>query len=325
MPRPTADQVHADQMLTNLAIGMFQDNADFIWHQAFPIIPVQKKSDNYYVFDNEYFMRDDLQERPPATESAGTEMTLSDDTYNAKVFAVHYDLSDQVDANADFDMESRIVRLLVSQVHQHMERRVASAFLAASIWDTDLTGVASGPTANQFVQWNAAASDPVRDIMLQSNLMKAATNKRPNTLIIGPDVFAELSVNAGLLERFTGSGTTMLSLEQIARAIGVERVLVADAVKATNAAGQAKTTAFILGKVALLAYTERGGPSMEAASAGYVFNWTGLDQSALSATGPQIYQFYIPEKRTWRFEAQIAYDLKVTATTLGKFFASAVA
>ena len=324
MANPTPTAVHIDAALTNLAIGMFQDTAGFVWDKIAPIVPVDKQSNKYWVFDNEYFMRNDMQLRPPATESAGTQFKVSTDSYFADVFAVHYDLDYQTAANADFEMESKIVRLLTHQTHQRLDQDVITQLLTTSIWTTDQTGVSGVPSTNQFKQWNDSASTPDKDVRIQGDNIKLRSGKRPNVFACGAQTYTQLATNQTLLARYQYVQGGYLDNAQIANALGVERVVVADAIKVTNAAGQAKATSFNLGKVAWLGYVEPS-PSMEAASAAYIFNWTGLENSTLSSAGPQIARIENPLTRTVRYEAQIAYGIKKVSADLGVFFTSAVA
>lgn len=324
MANPLPSSVHIDKALTNLAIAQFQDRSGYIWDKVAPIIPVDKQSDKYFVFDNEYFLRDDLQRRPPGTESAGTQYTVSDDNYFADVYALHFDLDNQTASNSDFSQDEKIVRLLTDQMHNHLDRAVITALLGASIWTTDQTGVSGSPTSNQFKQWNDSSATPALDVRKQADLIKTRSGKRPNTMVVGAETWTYLSQNASLIDQFKYSGMPMLDEAMVARALGVQRLVVADAIKTTNQPGQTKATSFNLGKVAVLLYVEPNA-SMEAASAAYIFNWTGLGNSGFSAAGPQIRQIDMPHLDATRFEIQIAYDIKKVSATLGVYFASAVA
>ena len=59
------------------------------------------------------------------------------------------------------------------------------------------------------------------------------------------------------------------------------------------------------------------------ASAGYSFAWTGVSGGMGETIG--VDSFEIREKKTIRYEAEVAFDNKVVAPELGVFFASAVA
>ena len=57
MPNPTISSVHTNRPLTNISIAWRQAATDFVADRVFPIIPVQKQSDLYYVYDRSYWYR----------------------------------------------------------------------------------------------------------------------------------------------------------------------------------------------------------------------------------------------------------------------------
>lgn len=323
MANPTASAVHIDVPLTNLAIGIFQEPSNFMG-QVFPLVPVEKQSDKYWVWNREDFLRDNFQARPSATESAGTEWSVSSTSYYADTFALHIDLPDQVAANADFDQESRIVRVLTENLRQHIEQQTISQLIASGKWGTDQAGVASGAGANQFLQFDATGADIGASIDALADVILADTGKRPNTLVLGATAWTKAKRSAAVKDQIKYTSAMTPTESVVASMVGVDRIIVARSIKATNAKGQALTTGFNFGaKNGWLGYVEPN-PTMEAASAAYIFTWTGLDGASFGVAAPNIYRFDIPEKRVVRFEIQIAYDMVITSTALGKFLSGAV-
>ena len=57
-----------------------------------------------------------------------------------------------------------------------------------------MTGVASGPTTNQFIQWDAAGSDPIEDVAtLDRSTSGKLTGFKPNICVLGAYVMARSS------------------------------------------------------------------------------------------------------------------------------------
>ena len=48
MPNPTVRDVHIDSAMGEISIAYHNQN--YIWSQVFPEVPVQKRSDYYFVF-----------------------------------------------------------------------------------------------------------------------------------------------------------------------------------------------------------------------------------------------------------------------------------
>ena len=98
-----------------------------------------------------------------------------------------------------------------------------------------------------------------------------------------------------------------------------ENVYVAWAVVNSSAKGTADNIDFIMGKNALLCYSNPN-PSLRTPSAGYIFSWVGLEGSG--AYGNRIVR--IPMDLLGlgveRIEGEIAFDAKKVGDDLGVFF-----
>ena len=68
MPQPTQSAVHVNRPLTMLSVAYAQAQSAFIADKVFPVVPVDKQSDLYYVYTKNDWFRDEAQVRPPATE-----------------------------------------------------------------------------------------------------------------------------------------------------------------------------------------------------------------------------------------------------------------
>jgi hypothetical protein len=320
-------QFHYDAILSALSVATIQSDDNYIATKVMPVVPVDKQSAKYYVFDPEWFLRDDMQLRPPATESAGTGFKLSRDSYDADVWALHHDISDQDRANADeaIDLERIATRMLAAQAKQRLERSFFANFLTTGKWGLDLTGVSGTPSTNQFKQWNDPASDPAADIDTAADTIAAATGLTPNTLVLGQTAFRRMQRNPAMQDRFKYTSAASITKEMIGSIFDIapDRIFIAKAIKATNKEGQSLATGFIAGKVAWLGYVAPG-PGMETPSAGYTFNWRQPVGGGDLSTAP-VYKFRMDELKADRVETEIAFDQKVVAPALGVFFNSAVA
>lgn len=101
MPEPVFGDVHVAAALTDIAVAYLQDESVYIADKVFPVVPVQHQTDVYYVWSKADFFRDEAQVRADATESAGSGVNLTTQTYSAKVYALHQDIGAQVRSNAD--------------------------------------------------------------------------------------------------------------------------------------------------------------------------------------------------------------------------------
>ena len=327
MANPTPADLHVVNIpLTNLSVAWIQADTNFIATRAFPIVPVQQQSNRYYKYDRSEWNRAEAQLRAPATESAGSGWTLSTDTYLADVWAVHKDNSAQDYANADtvFNLDQEAAQWVSLQMLLRQDLQFLAKYFGTGIWTTDQTGVASAPSTNQFLQWNVTNSTPITDIRAQiTNIALRTGGYRPNTLILGPQVYQVLIDHATIIGRIQYTQTGIVTEDVLARLFGVERILVPWGVQNTAAEGATETSAFLYGKSALLVYSAPN-PGLRTMSGGYTFAWTGYAPGA-SNLGTSISRFDIPEKKVTRIEGESAFDMKVVDSAAGVFFASAVA
>lgn len=325
MPQPSINNVHVDAILTNISIAYGQKSSDFIADKIFPVIPVEKKSDKYYVYPKNDWFRDEAQRRAPGTESAGGGYTLSTDSYSCDVWAFHKDVDDQTLANADQPLSPlrEASEFVTRRLMLRREIQFVADFLTTSVWAKDYTGVASGETGDQFRQWNDYAnSDPIEDIEKAKEQILSTTGLEGNTLVLGYQAFRRLKNHPDVVDRYKFTTSSVVTEEMLARLFGVERLLVAKSIKATNNEGGTAAYAFTFGKAAWLGHVAPN-PGLMTPSAGYIFGWTGVSAGLGSTIGTS--QFRMDHLKAQRIEAEAAWDNKVIATDLGCFFATAVA
>lgn len=329
MPNPVRNDVHVDSILTNLSVGWMTDDQSYIADRVFPVVPVTKQGGRYFVYDRGDFYRAEMERRGPGTESAGGGYRVAQDTYFADVWALHKDVADQDRVNTDdpLNMDRDAASYLTQQALIRKEKQWVSKYFTTSVWTGDQTGVAAGPAANQFLQWNAALSTPLVDIRAQRLAIAKRTGYTPNTLVLGAETWNALADNASVADRIKYSERAFFGPELLSAALGIPRIFIASGIENTAAetsAGspQPFTGAFIAGKGAWLGYVAPS-PSLQTPSAGYTFAWTGLEGA--NAMGGAISKFRMDMIKSDRVEIEMAFDMKVIAADLGTYFATAVA
>lgn len=322
--QPGLNDVHVNYALTNILVGYVQSLDSFVAPIVFPTIPVQQKSNFYWVYSKEDFLRDEAKVRAAGTESAGGGFGLTTQSYNCIVEAYHKDLADMILANADsaLNLETAAARFVGAKLAIRRERRWVASFFVPGVWGTDMVGVVAAPAAGQFIQWDQAASTPLADIEVGKLAMMGTTGYAPNTLVLGPQVFSKLKDNAKIRDQFKYTSADSIDLAMMAQFFGLKRIVVANGVYTSTAEGAAvQTTGFIAGKNALLCYTP-DAPSVLEPAAGYTFSWSGYTGSV---DGYALSRFRMPELRVDRLEGEIAYDMRVIAPAMGYFLGGVVA
>lgn len=345
MPEPSPRQGgRPDQLLTNVALSYANSmvmKGVSIAGEVFPVVPVDLPSAKYKTFPRSYFLRDEVATRPLGGYPRQVGYRLSEDSYSAEEEALEAMLDDRERASyvgpPSGSPEAAKVRLLQSQHLIHRDKRWAAKYMKTGVWTgagTDQTGVASGPGANQFLQWDNANSDPIDliDTLMDTVGDKVGGAWRPNVLVLGNVAYRRLKNHAGILARLATTSLRQLNKQTLAGILEVDKVLVPQGIqntgpeKETIAATESAAvySRIVAPKDALLVYAAPN-PSTDEPSGGYTFAWRGLlGAQAFDPTAAVIRGRDDRAASDW-FQVKTAYDFKVVAPELGVYLTGAVA
>lgn len=310
--------------LTNFSVAQMQAAENFLARRVLTKIPVSQQSAQYYVYPTSDWLRPEVQPLGRGAESAGGGWHLSEDNYNAKVYALHKDNDDQdyqnANANQVLNLDQDATAYVTEQIQIQEDIKFRDTFMpdAGSVWTSEFTGTSAVPGAGEFLQWDDPDSTPVDDIGNEI-IASAARNlgRRPNTFIVPPTVYQALRRNQQIIELYQFSQGGLVSDEMLANALGVDRIIVAWSMANFGKEGLADDIDFIFGDNALLAYfAPTGGPKTN--TAGAMFTWTNLDGG--SSIGTRIDRYRIPQIHSVRVEAFAAYDMKVVNANAATLF-----
>lgn len=325
MPTPGFASTHIDAVLTNISIAYMQASENFIAQKVFPVVPVDKASGLYFKYNQGDWLRDEAAKRADATESVGSGYTVGQDSYNADVWAFHKDVGDQLLKNATNPLSpmTDATNYVASRLLLRQEVDFANTYFKTGVWGTDLTGVASAPSANQFIQFNDYVnSSPVTTIENAKEYVAGVTGYDVNTMVIGKQVFNALKNHPQIIDRIKYTSANVVTTELLARYFGVDQVLVARTLVNSAKEGQTDAPAYVYPKGILLCHSAPN-PGLLTPSAGYTFSWNGITGTSGLTVGT--YQIRMEQLKATRIESEAAWVNKVVAPNLGVYMASAVA
>ena len=332
MPSPVVQDVHVAAALTNIAVAYIQDESNYIAEAVFPLVPVQHQTDKYFVWSKADFFRDEALKRSDATESAGSGVNLTTQSYSADVWALHQDIGAQIRSNADpaVELDMTITRALTQKLLIRRDRIFAANFMTTSVWSRDVTGAAAGTGvvgSTTTVYWDDdAASDPFTDIATQQTYILTNTGFMPNKLVLSWSAYQALRKHPLIIDRIKYTSATFagtITPQLLAEAFDIEQVVVSKAVYNSAAENITASMAMINSLNALLCYTP-SAPGLMIPAAGYTFGWQGFTN--LNNLGVRVSQ--IPMNwlglGTVRTEAEMAFDMQIVGKDLGVYFAGIV-
>lgn len=312
---PTPGDVHVSRALSNVAVAYWQQGGS-VFDKVFPVVPVAKQADSYFVFSRDDLTRIEARERAPGSPAAMGEFRITTGTYSARIYAMAKAIPDEVRENADeaIDPERSAVNYCTGQVRMKAESVWGAAHFGSGKGWTDLVA------GTDFTAWDQAGSDPVLDIMTQSDAVARKTGFRPNKLVLGAEVGTVCLNHPAVLARMGVNGPRIPTVDDLARIFRVGQVFIGDMMNTTTAEGAASATqAFILGKHALLVYAAPA-PSVDLPSGGYTFAWNRKG----GTNGMRTYRMREDTRHSDIVEVDMAFDAKLVAGSLGVMFPSAV-
>ena len=266
MSQPTPGDVHVSRELSDWAFAYIPEN--MIADEVFPIIPMDKQSDYYYIWTKDFWFRDHVKVRGPSAGYPQGGLELSSTTYFCINKGLAFPIADEVVENQDevIDIEDAGAEWLGSQFGLHREIALAAAIMDNSAWTTETT-LSGGSQWSDF-----ANSDPIGDVDTGIQTIEKLTGKTPNRLTISAEGWDKLKNHPDLLDRYKHTEVGILTPELVAKVLGIEKILVGRGAKNTAAEAATFAGAYIWPKNALLTYLT-ATPGKRIANAGYTFVW----------------------------------------------------
>jgi hypothetical protein len=320
MPQPASGDRHVNSLLTNLSLLSIQSAADFVAPRACPVIKVRKQADRYVVYDDSFFRRNEMKPRARATESAGGGYEFDNTpNYYCDKYSLHYDIDDDDRRNADsiFQIDAETTEYLTQQAMLNMEIDFASTVFATSTW----TGSTTGSDITVGTKWDNASGKPIKDVRTQRESVKKKSGQWANVLLLGSGAWEAVRENVDVIDRIKHTQFGVPTTELVAKAMGLDAIYVAGAIKTSSAEGaSSETTAFINTSAdALLLYVPKS-PGIMTPMAAATFVWTGDGGMGLNDYGAAIKKFRVEERNSDRVEINQYFDIKVTGAKFGAYF-----
>lgn len=236
-----------DPALSQVSIKYSNDS--FIADQIFPIVRVSKQTGKYYIYDKSN-LRVDKTNRAVGSGANEVDFGLSTAAFSCDDHALKGFVADEIQDQAEAALNPLVdeTEMLTEKLMLDREVNLAAVINATGTMtqNTTLSGTS---------QWSDYSnSDPIGDIRTARTTVHAATFKKPNTLILGKQVFDMLCDHPDIVERVKYSALGVITAELLARVFQLEKVLVGEAGKNSAVQGQTDSLAYVWGKHAVVCY-----------------------------------------------------------------------
>lgn len=301
-----------DPVLTSIAQGY--TNNEMVASALFPTVMTPTRGGKIITFGKEDFMLYATQ-RAPGENTKRVQFGYSGGNYALVDYGlegtVGIEVMQEGMAGPGIDHAALAVRKVQNIMALRLEKQSADLARTAGSYsagnkNTGLTGA---------TLWSdLSASDPVGNIETAKDAIRAATGKRPNTIVMGASVMKSLRQHSDIIDRIKYTGRDVPTPELLAALFGVQRVLVGDAIYATDAG----VFGDVWGKDVVVAYTDTATlADMGAPSYGYTYTLTGYPL----AEDP----YYDRNSKSWVYPVTRAEAPVLASASAGYLITNAVA
>ena len=298
-------------------------NGDFVGDQVFPIVPVDKQSNKYWVYGPDNLRNVDDARRPGGLSNE-IDWTLSTNPYFCDGHALHQYIPDEDRENADaaLNLDTDVTIQLTDKIFLNREVNLVNSLLA-SLPQVNLTTGAD--------TFDATGADPVAFLDAQKEPIAQQIGKTPNVMLFSRPAWRAFRNNPNVLKHIFGTSVVgtgqQINVQQAKALLEVDDVVIAEAIQITspenitplvsqyvwgafkNSAG----TAIGTGALAMLFYRPPS-PGLRTISLGYHFTWN------TGRLGSLVYKDRADKRHADWIEVMRYYDPQVVSAAAGTLF-----
>ena len=305
-----------DPVVTSVAQGFKQSN--LVGGLLFPQVPVMMRAGKIISFGREDFMLYNTQ-RAPGENTKRIQVGYSNSNFALVDYSLEASLPIELMQEAgegangfSIDLAATSIRKVDAIMALRLEYAQATLARTSASYQA-----ANKVTLSGTSQWSdyTGTSNPITNVETAKEAIRQATGKRPNVMIMGPQVLAKLRAHPVIVDRMKYTGRDIATTEILASLFGVDQVVSGEAVY-SNDAGSTFTD--VWGKDVVLAYTENSGiVDMGSPSYGYTYNLGGY---------PIVEEGYFDRNaKSWFFPVTRAEAPVIAAVNAGYLITNAVA
>ena len=312
---PLFSQVHTDGPLANLSVA--RPPQGFAANSAFPILNVAKKSDLYYIYDDEQsFRRQSDDSVNPGSGTNQSDAAVTTGSYTTGGHGLHEVISAEDLANADVPiaLAADAVERLVQKLSVNKEVAAATSLNAS------LTGSQTAAANGGVSGWNnTTTGTPIADIIAGIEQIETAGGVRPNVMIMDSAVWHNLrhhpDISALVVsgQDTTNNNPANISTQGVANLFGFDEVVVSRAVKNTAIMNQTPAPSRVWSDDCYILHSPPS-PGLKSFSCGKQFTWLG---GGAASNGFRVRTWFDNKIESDVVEVKAYYDLKIVSATAG--------
>lgn len=327
MKKSISGDTNPDAYLTNYSFGLQMQDGVFVAGAASSRVPVTQEAGKFNVYPPGYFWRDEAQVRPLGGRPVQVGYGIKEDTYVAEEWALEHVIDDRTRANSRVQgrLDENATRLLTTKQMIRADRIWATSFFASGVWGQEVTGVAAGVGAGEFLSWADDASSPLSDIEDWKETIRAGTGMEPNTLVLGSNVRKRLKNHPEFVDRIKYTSSAAITNTIMATMFEIDNLRVARAIynsaeerlPGDNNGGE--NFQYIVDPDALLLAYIEPNPTIDSPTAIITFAWDSLVPGQTNDFGGVISRGRDGRAYSDYFHSRQAFGMKKVSDDLAVF------
>ena len=326
---PELANIHIDVALTNLSIGYV--NEDYVANRVFPVVPVEKRSDRYFLYNKDAFLRSsgiDKQGRPGSIRRPGTRSTeilfdVSTNPFYCEQLARNYAFTDAEARLADAPLQPGIDATIaltemitldneIAVAGKAMKRANYAAANKAQLTTGTTSWAQNSQTAGAYTSFPISTDIPKAKKGVVSSLVRSATH-----MLLNYNAAVTLSQNWEYLDKIKYVSREGLTASGLAPVIGGLSIVEARTQKANSSENVSPvTTGFVWTDdqgqdAALVYYMPTAAPSLKMVALGLTFE---APDDSLGARGFLVKRWREEWIDSERIEVRTTRDWRFVAT-----------
>jgi hypothetical protein len=252
---PDMANIHVDVALTNLSVAYV--NPDYIADKVFPVVPVEKRSDLYFLYNKDSFLKGsglNANNQPKSTRRPGTRSVeilydVARNPYYANQMARNYSLTDAETKYADAPLQPAIDATLALTNYIMIDNELAVAYkagLRANYPSSHKAQLVTNTTSWAAGTIASPTSFPIsRDFPNAKKAINKDTARTATSFALNYAAAVTLSQNYEYLDKIKYTSTEGLTAAGLAPIIGGLTPIEGSALYVNSAEGATVTTAYI--------------------------------------------------------------------------------
>jgi hypothetical protein len=249
-----------NKQITDAAIGFLQDTQDFAATQAFQVVGIDDEYGSYLEYTLEDLLKTTLERVGPGSSFPKTEVGSSWKTIELYKHGVDRPIPDEKKKRLRNAKQDAADQLMV-EGYRYLEKLMIDTIMGTAKFDTTKTG------GVDFTVFSDSSSDPIAVVSEYVDLVAQTTGKKPDSILMGADVFRKLKNHADIVGRIGENiATRKATLATLAELFEVDNIYVSRGVQNTANKGGTANTAYQTSNEMLI-YYKGAGNSIETPSA----------------------------------------------------------